>query len=226
MLVVEDDLDIGDALKEYFELQGIEVTVATDGEEGLNRMQDNPSYDIVLLDVMLPKKDGFELLKESQQLGIDSPVLMLTARGEHENILKGFGLGATDYVTKPFNVDELASRVRAILNRTMTPADAPMDIYQIGDVKINFSTHEVFRGDEKLHFTVMEFDLLRYLLQNKGMTVSRKQLLSAVWGIDQEIVTRTIDRHMASLRQKIEPDPSNPVFIQTVYGQGYRFNVV
>lgn len=225
MLIVEDDTDIGSALREYFEIQGLSATLVTDGEQALEAMQTIPNYDVVLLDVMLPKKTGFDVLRESQEMGIDSPVLMITGRGEQENILKGFGLGAADYITKPFNVDELSSRVRAVLSRTMAPSQAPMDIYMIGDVKINFSTHEVHKNNDPLHFTVMEFDLLRYLLENRGKTVTRRQLLSAVWGIDQDIVTRTIDRHMASLRQKLEVDPSDPVFIQTVYGQGYRFNI-
>ncbi len=224
MLIVEDDPDVGAALQDFFELQGLEVDRATDGEEALEKMQRKPSFDIVLLDVMLPKKNGFDILKESQDMGIDSAVLMLTGRGEQENILKGFGLGAMDYITKPFDAEELAARVRAILNRTMPPSEKPMDIYQIGDVKVNFSTHEVWRSGEKIHFTALEFDLLRYLLQYRGQTVTRKQLLSAVWGIDQDIATRTIDRHMASVRQKIEPTPSDPKYIETVYGLGYRFN--
>jgi len=225
MLVVEDDTDIGLALKEYFEIQGFEATLATDGEQALEEMKKKPPYDVVLLDVMLPKKTGFDVLRESQELGIESPVLMITGRGEQENILKGFGLGAADYITKPFNVDELASRVKAVLSRTLPPSQAPMDIYVIGDVKVNFSTHEVTKNGDPLHFTVMEFDLLRYLLENRGKTVTRRQLVSAGGGLDPDIATRTIDRHMASLRQKLEADPSNPVYIQTVYGQGYRFNI-
>ncbi len=225
MLIVEDDPDVGTALQDFFELQGIRVQRVMDGEEALERIKNQqPSFDIVLLDVMLPRKNGFEVLRESQEMGIDSAVLMLTGRGEQENVLKGFGLGALDYVTKPFDAEELAARVRAILNRTMSPSEKPMEIYQIGDVKVNFSTHEVWKQGEKIHFTALEFDLLRYLLQYRGQTVTRKQLLSAVWGIDQDIATRTIDRHMASVRQKIEPTPADPKYIETVYGLGYRFN--
>jgi DNA-binding response OmpR family regulator len=172
---------------------------------------------------MLPKKDGFEVLRESQEVGISAPVLMLTARGEQESKLKGFGLGADDYITKPFNVEELAARVKAVLQRTLPPAKAPMDVYTIGDVEINFSTHEAFRGEEPISFTALEFDILRYLIQHRGRTVTRKQLLRDVWGIDENIITRTIDRHMASVRKKIEPDPSSPTYIETVYGIGYRF---
>lgn len=225
MLIVEDDPDVGTALKDFFEITGYEVVLVNDGESGLDLMREVPPYDIALLDVMLPRKSGFDVLRESQALGVVTPVLMLTGRGEQENILKGFGLGASDYVTKPFNADELSARVRAILSRTQPPADAPMEVFSIGDVRVNFSTHEVYKEEEKLHFTALEFDLLRYLMQCRGQTVTRKQLLSAVWGIDQDIITRTIDRHMASIRQKIEPTPAEPLYIKTVYGQGYRFDL-
>lgn len=224
MLIVEDDPDVGTALKDFFELSGYEVVLVNDGEKGLDLMRDVPPFDIALLDVMLPKKSGFEVLRESQALGVVTPVLMLTGRGEQENILQGFGLGASDYVVKPFNADELSARVMAILGRTQAPSETPMEVYTIGDVRVNFSTHEVYKQQEKLHFTALEFDLLRYLMQYRGQTVTRKQLLSAVWGIDQDIITRTIDRHMASIRQKIEPTPAEPLYIKTVYGQGYRFD--
>jgi DNA-binding response OmpR family regulator len=196
MLIVEDDPDILMGLEEYFELEEYEVETAEDGEEALQKMRDMDKCDVVLLDVMLPKK---------------------------ESKLKGFGLGADDYITKPFNVEELAARVKAILQRTMPPSEAPMDIYEIGDVEINFTTHEAYRGDEEVEFTALEFDILRYLIQHEGRTVTRKQLLRDVWGIDENIITRTIDRHMASVRKKIEPDPSAPTYIETVYGIGYRF---
>ena len=223
MLIVEDDADIRFGLQEFFELNGYAVELARDGEEALDMLRATPDYDIVLLDVMLPKKSGFDVLRESQEMGISAPVLMLTGRGEQESILSGFGLGAEDYVTKPFNAEELAARVKAILHRTQPPSRAPMDIYRIGDVQINFSTHEAHRNGEDLQFTALEFDILRYLIQNEGRTVTRKQLLRDVWGISQEIITRTIDRHIASVRKKIEPDPASPLYIETVYGIGYRF---
>ena len=223
MLIVEDDADVGMALKDFFEFNGYEVTRAVDGEKALETMRTRPDFDIILLDVMLPKKNGFDVLRESQEMGVAAPILMLTGRGEQEAVLKGFGLGADDYVTKPFNAEELAARVKAILQRTLPPDKAPMDVYEVGDVVINFSTHEAARGDGDVAFTALEFDILRYLIQNRGRTVTRKQLLRDVWGIDQEIVTRTIDRHMASVRKKIEPDPTAPAYIETVYGIGYRF---
>ena len=223
MLIVEDDPDILAGLEEFFDMKGYEVTTATDGEEALAQMEPG-AFDVVLLDVMLPGKNGFDVLRESQEGGFDAPILMLTARGEQENVLQGFGLGANDYVTKPFNVEELAARVKAILVRTQPPDKTPMDIYRIGDVEINFSTHEARRDGDTLDFTALEFDILRYLIQHRGRTVTRKQLLKDVWGIEQDIITRTIDRHMASVRKKIEPDPSSPIYIETVYGIGYRFD--
>ena len=223
MLIVEDDPDIRMGLQDFFELNDYEVDVAADGEEALEKLRDNPDFDIVLLDVMLPKKSGFDVLRESQDMQVSAPVLMLTGRGEQEYILQGFGLGADDYITKPFSAEELAARVRAILARTQPPDKTPMDIYHIGDVEINFSTHEARRGDEDLAFTALEYDILRYLIQNRDRTITRKQLLRDVWGIEQDIITRTIDRHIASVRKKIEPDPASPQYIETVYGIGYRF---
>ena len=223
MLIVEDDPDIGLGLQEFFQMNEYDVTLVKDGEAALEEMSQKPEYDVVLLDVMLPKKNGFDVLKESQDMGITSPVLMLTGRGEQEAVLKGFGLGAEDYITKPFNADELAARVKAVLHRTQPPDRTPMDVYKIGDVEINFSTHEAYRDQDKLSFTALEFDILRYLIQNRDRTVTRKQLLRDVWNIDQEIITRTIDRHIASVRKKIEPDPAAPTYIETVYGIGYRF---
>jgi len=223
MLIVEDDPDIRMGLREYFDMEGYEVETAEDGEVALEAMKNAEQCDVVLLDIMLPKKDGFEILREAQEMGFSAPVLVLTAKGEQEAKLKGFGLGADDYITKPFNVEELAARVKAILQRTMPPDKAPMDVYQIGDVEINFTTHEAHRNGEEVNFTALEFDILRYLIQYRGQTVTRKQLLRDVWGIYEEIITRTIDRHMASVRKKIEPDPSSPEHIKTVYGIGYRF---
>lgn len=222
MLIVEDDQDVGIGLQDFFDLKGYDVTLATDGEQAMERMREQ-EFDIVLLDIMLPKKNGFDVLQESQELGVTAPVLMLTAKGEQEDILNGFGLGAEDYVTKPFNAEELAARVKAILHRTQPPDKAPMNVYRIGNVEINFSTHQASRGDDEVNFTALEFDILRYLIQNRGRTVTRRQLLRDVWGIEQEIITRTVDRHIASVRKKIEKDPNEPEHIETVYGLGYRF---
>lgn len=234
MLIVDDDPEVGTALESFFEEFGYEIKRAGDGEEALALMQaEEPIFDIVLLDVMLPKLNGFEVLRRSQEMGLVSPVLMISGRGEQEAKLQGFGLGAADYVTKPFEPDELAARVRAILGRSQPPAEAPMEVYEFGDVEVNFSTYKVYRGDQPVELTEVEFDILQYLLQNRGQTVSRKRLLREALTIDEEVVTftvdqdtlaRTLDRHIEGIRTKIEPNPYEPTFLETVYGQGYRFN--
>lgn len=223
MLIVEDDPEMGMGLEDFFSLQGYNVMRAVEGEQALQLMTMLPAYDVVLLDVMLPKKNGFDVLREARKAGVKSPVLMLTVKGHEEDRLHGFGLGADDYVTKPFNADELAARVKAVLRRSTIPAEAPMDVYQFGGVEVNFSNHTARTNSSDIDFTALEFDILRYFIQHRGRTVSRKQLLRDVWGISGDITTRTIDRHVASLRKKIEDDPTMPQYIETVYGIGYKF---
>ncbi|MGI9174619.1 MAG: response regulator transcription factor [Rhodothermales bacterium] len=223
ILIVEDDPEVGIGLEDYFTLEGYDVTRATDGEQGLTRLKEKP-FNVVLLDVMLPGKNGFDVLREARQAGVVSPVIMLTVKGEAVEKLRGFELGADDYITKPFQAEELLARVRAVLRRSTAPSNAPMEIYSVGDVQVNFSNHTAHRSDESaIEFTALEFDILRYFVQHRGRTISRKQLLRDVWGISGEVTTRTIDRHVASLRKKIEPDPDEPRFIETVYGVGYKF---
>ncbi|MCA0270062.1 MAG: response regulator transcription factor [Bacteroidetes bacterium] len=224
MLIVDDDPDVGDALQDFFELHNFDITRATDGTSALRLMQaEDHGFDVVMLDVTLPDMSGFDVLEAAQEFAFDAPVLMLTGRGETENVLKGLGLGADDYIVKPFNDDELLARVRAVLARTQPPDRTPMEVYTVGDVAINFSTHEASRNGDPIAFTALEYDILRYLILHRGKTVTRRQLLTDVWGIEQDIVTRTIDRHMASVRKKIEPDLAAPTYIETVYGIGYRF---
>lgn len=223
MLIVEDDPDMGSGLQEYFELKGFEVTRAVDGERGYQLITTLPAYDIVLLDVMLPEKNGFDLLREARKDGVDSPVVMLTVKGHDDDKLQGFDLGADDYVTKPFSAEELEARVRAVLRRSNSAADVPMDVYRFGNFEVHFSAHRALDDDDEIQFTALEFDILRYLIQHRGRTVSRKQLLRDVWEISGDVTTRTIDRHVASLRKKIEPDADDPIYIETVYGIGYKF---
>ena len=224
ILIVEDDPEVGMGLEDYFALEGYGVTRAVEGEEGLEKMTEMPPYDIVLLDVMLPGRNGFDVLREARRAGVTSPVILLTVKGREADKVLGFQLGADDYVTKPFKAEELLARVRAVLRRSRAPSKAPMEVYSVGDVEVNFSDHTARRSDEdEIEFTALEFDILRYFVQHRGRTVSRKQLLRDVWGISGEVATRTIDRHVASLRKKIEPNPDEPQFIETVYGVGYKF---
>lgn len=223
MLIVEDDAEMGAGLQEFFELKGFNVTCATDGDRGYQLITTLPEYDVVLLDVMLPRKNGFEILREARKAGVDAPVIMLTVKGHEDDKLQGFDLGADDYVTKPFSADELDARVKAVLRRTKSTADGPMDVYHFGDVEVNFSNHTARTERDEIQFTALEFDILQYFIKHRGRTVSRKQLLRDVWGISGDITTRTIDRHVASLRKKIEPDPEDPSYIETVYGIGYKF---
>jgi DNA-binding response OmpR family regulator len=222
ILIVEDDPEVGTGLEDFFSIKGYNVTRATDGSEAMQQITTLPPYDVVLLDVMLPEKDGFDVLREARKAGVDSPVIMLTVKGQDKHKLRGFDLGADDYVTKPFNAEELAARVRAVLERSRS-SEIDDDAYQFGDVRVDFDTHTAMKDGEEVEFTSLEFDILEYFINHRGRTVSRKQLLRDVWGISGDITTRTIDRHVASLRKKIEPDPTEPQFIETVYGIGYKF---
>ncbi len=222
LLIAEDEPEIRQGLQDFFEMNGYRVTTASDGEEALAVAQDGHHFHMALLDVMMPKKNGFDVLRGMRAQGIELPVVMLTARGGQDDVLQGFGLGVDDYVVKPFNADVLAARVRAILSRRLPPSEKPMDVHHIGDLEVNFSSHEAFRGDEPVELTMQEYDLLRYMIVNKGRTLTREQILQDVWGLPPDLITRTIDRHIASLRKKIEPDPASPTFIETVYGVGYR----
>ena len=223
MLIVEDDPEMGMGLKDFFELKGYDVERAEDGEQGLQQITSLPPYDVVLLDVMLPERNGFEILREARKGGVGSPVIMLTVKSKEEDKLQGFELGADDYVAKPFSAEELEARVQAVLQRSHEPEPEPMDMFTFGEVEVNFDEQVARSNGEEIQFTALEFDILRYFIRRRGRTVSRKQLLRDVWGISGDITTRTIDRHVASLRKKIEPDPTAPKFIETVYGIGYKF---
>lgn len=225
MLIVDDDPDIRVALSDFFEMQGVRVSLAADGVEALERIKEQPGYDIVLLDVMLPKKSGFDVLREARAHGVKAPVVLLTARTEPDMILKGFELGAIEYITKPFDADELSARVRAILNRTMAPSESPMDVYQFGHIKINLSTHEVKRNGERIPFSAPEFGVLQYLVRHRGETVSREDLTAAVEEFGTAVEPPQLDEHLESIRQKIEPNPAAPTYIEDIAGDGYRFNV-
>ncbi len=223
ILIVEDDSEIGSGLEDFFSGEGYDVSRAADGEEALQKITTLPPYDVVLLDVRLPEKDGFEVLREARKAGVDSPVIMLTIKAEDKHKLRGFALGADDYVTKPFDLEELGARVQAVLTRSQSTDSDPGEVYSFDNVTVDFTQQTAKKEGEEIEFTALEFDILEYFINHRGRTVSREQLLRDVWGISGDITTRTIDRHVASLRKKIEPDPKDPSYIETVYGIGYKF---
>lgn len=232
ILIVEDDPDVAQAMEEYFTYHNARVEWAEDGVEGLAKMQSHPDYDIVLLDASMPRKDGFEVLKDSQELGLTMPVLMVTARGEKENILRGFGLGVEDYVIKPFDADDLMRRVEAILGHNNAVDQAPLHTVRLGDVLIDFDRELAQRNGHPLEFSELEFALLRALIENRGRVVTRPRLLRLAWGIDQEnmaftvsteVVAQTVDEHIGAIGHKLQPVEADPPLIESVYGLGYRF---
>jgi len=197
------------------------VEHAADGESGLERAA-GEAFDLVLLDVMLPRMGGFDVLKELRKRNIETPVIMLTARGQVVDKVVGLRLGADDYVTKPFEMVELLARIEAKLRRApVTPH--PTEGYQFGGIRIDFRRAEITRDDAPLELSAREFQLLKYFIEHRGATLTREELLNEVWGYNSMPSTRTVDVHVAWLRQKIEPNPRHPQFILTVHGMGYKF---
>ena len=223
LLIIEDDPDVGTSLEDYFSLKNYDVTRLEDGGRALREITTLPPYDVILLDVMLPEKDGFEVLREARNSGVDTPIIMLTIKSESKHKLRSFNLGADDYVTKPFDAKELVARVRAVLRRSQDQRPEVGEVYSLDDFRVDFTEELAVKDGKEIEFTDLEFDILKYLINHRGRTVSRQQLLRDVWGISGDITTRTIDRHVASLREKIEPDSDDPSYIKTVYGIGYKF---
>jgi two-component system alkaline phosphatase synthesis response regulator PhoP len=223
ILVIEDEPQMLLGLRDNLELEGYEVQTAADGEEGLARAA-SFSPDLVILDVMLPRKGGFDVCRELRARSNTTPIVMLTARSAETDKVLGLELGADDYVTKPFSITELLARVRAVLRRATTQKAAPTaDLVRIGDIEIDFKLHQARRGKTRIEFTAREFDLLRYFVQHTGQVVTREQILNEVWGYEEFPTTRTIDNFVAKLRQKIERAPHAPEHILTIHGSGYKF---
>ncbi len=221
LLLVEDEPGLVLTLTDRLTREGYGVESCGDGESGLERAS-GESFDLILLDVMLPRLGGFDVLRELRKRGIETPVVMLTARGQVVDKVVGLKLGADDYVTKPFEMAELLARVEARLRRAPAPAQ-PVDGYQFGDVRIDFRRAEVVRGGQPIELSAREFQLLKYFIEHRGATLSREELLNEVWGYNAMPSTRTVDVHVAWLRQKIEPNPRHPQYILTVHGMGYKF---
>jgi two-component system, OmpR family, alkaline phosphatase synthesis response regulator PhoP len=221
LLLVEDEPGLVLTLSDRLAREGYAVESSADGESGLERATREP-FDLLLLDVMLPRVNGFDVLRELRRRGIETPVIMLTARGQTVDKVVGLKLGADDYVTKPFEMVELLARVEAKLRRVpATPH--PVDGHQFGEVRVDFRRAEVTREGQPLELSAREFQLLKYFLEHRGATLTREELLNEVWGYNSMPSTRTVDVHVAWLRQKIEPNPRHPQFILTVHGLGYKF---
>jgi two-component system, OmpR family, alkaline phosphatase synthesis response regulator PhoP len=221
LLLVEDEPGLVLTLSDRLVREGYAVETSGDGESGLERAVAE-GFDLVLLDVMLPRMNGFDVLRELRRRGIETPVIMLTARGQVVDKVVGLKLGADDYVTKPFEMMELLARVEAKLRRTPV-APPPAGGYQFGDVRIDFRRAEVFRHGSPIELSAREFQLLKYFVEHRGATLTREELLNEVWGYNAMPSTRTVDVHVAWLRQKIEPAPKHPQYILTVHGLGYKF---
>jgi len=220
LLIIEDERPMRTALADALAGEGYRVLTAADGQEGLDRaLAEKP--DLILLDLMMPKLDGFTLCAELRRLGRAVPVLMLTAKGQIEDRVKGLDAGADDYLVKPFSTEELLARVRAILRRAQKAA-RPLRALTLGEVRLDFAQQQAWRGKKPLHLTAKEFAVLRLLAEAEGEPVSRDRFLDTVWGYTAFPTTRTVDMHIATLRSKIEKHPDKPRFLQTVHGVGYR----
>jgi two-component system alkaline phosphatase synthesis response regulator PhoP len=222
ILFVEDEkalrMTVGDRLRN----EGYNVDFAADGDEGLRKATDLP-FDLIILDVMLPGRDGFSICEEVRKAGLITPILMLTARGQTKDKVKGLKTGADDYVTKPFHMKELMARVEALLRRVPPNADSHTGVDHFGSVRIDRKGTVVTRDGQTIDLSAREFQLLNYLVDHSGTTISREELLTQVWGYSASTFTRTVDVHVASLRQKLEADPRQPRYILTVQRVGYKF---
>src|ERR1700685_99399 len=221
ILIVEDEPNMVAGLRDNFEFEGHQVITAGDGVAGLERaIAESP--DLVLLDVMMPRMSGLDVCKQLKSKRPSIPIIMLTARGQEVDKVIGLELGADDYVTKPFSIRELLSRVKAVLRRARTDPKE-QDRYAFGDVEVNLRSCQVSRRGKAMDFSSKEFELLKYFLCHPGETLSRDRLLEDVWGYGRFPTTRTVDAHIVRLRQKIEPTPDEPRFILTIHGTGYKF---
>ena len=221
LLLIEDEPGLVLTLRDRLSREGYAIETSADGESGLERAA-GEVFDLVLLDVMLPRLNGFDVLRELRKRGIETPVIMLTAKGQVVDKVVGLKLGADDYVTKPFEMVELLARIEAKLRRAPAAAH-PSGGYQFDDVRVDFRRAEVTKDGAPLELSAREFQLLKYFIEHRGATLTREELLNEVWGYNSMPSTRTVDVHVAWLRQKIEPNPRHPQYILTIHGMGYKF---
>ena len=219
ILIIEDDATMLRGLKDNFEFKGYRVLTAADGEEGLEAALNNKP-DLIVLDIMLPKINGYEVCRLIRKEDLEMPIIMLTAKGEESDIVLGLNLGADDYVTKPFSIKELLARTAAFLRRSQQTDE---DIYEFADYRLDIPARKVTREGSEVKLSPKEFKLLELFLKRCGRALTRDEILNAVWGYDCYVGPRSIDRFVTTLRNKIEPDPHNPTFIHTIREIGYKF---
>lgn len=222
VLVIEDEPDMAMGLRDNLEFEGYEVLTASSGEEGV-QLAAKEKLACILLDVMLPGMDGFETCQRLRRQGARVPIIMLTARGQEIDKVRGLELGADDYMTKPFGLRELLARIRAVLRRAGSAASTDSaDEVKIAKARISFSAGRITRGKKEMSLGYYEGEILKVLLENAGNVVARKHLLKEIWGLENEPMNRSVDNHVVSLRRKIEEDPVNPRHLLTVHGFGYK----
>lgn len=222
VLLVEDEPGLQLALTDRLVAEGYRVETAADGNTAVQRASGEP-FDIIILDVMLPGRDGFDVAKTVRQQGVRTPILMLTARTQVVDRVVGLKLGADDYLTKPFEMAELLARIEALLRRAPSSSGVSLERFQFGDVLVDVRKAEVRKDGALIDLSAKEFHLLRYFIEHRGATLSREELLTEVWGYHATPSTRTVDVHVAWLRQKLETNPRVPQYILTVHGMGYKF---
>lgn len=220
VLIIEDDPAMLRGLKDNFQARGYLVETAQDGQAGLDAAL-NSAPDLIVLDIMLPKLNGYEVCREIRRHELNMPILMLTAKGEEEDIVRGLDLGADDYVTKPFSVRELLARAKAFLRRRRETT--PADVHRFGDCLLELASHKLFRDGTEVPLTTKEFRLLEYFVRRQGRALTRNDILNAVWGHSVIVTARSVDRCVTTLRAKIEPCPQRPTYIHTIRDIGYRF---
>lgn len=225
VLIIEDDISIAELERDYLEINGFRVEIENRGDKGLLRVL-NGEYDLIVLDLMLPGVDGFEICRQIRA-GKDTPILMVSARKEDIDKIRGLGLGADDYMTKPFSPGELVARVKAHISRYERlrgiSSEAKKDVIEIGGISIDKSSRRVYLNGREILLTTKEFDLLAYLAANPNRVFTKDELFERIWGLDSQGDIATVTVHIRKLREKIESDPSNPTYIETIWGVGYRF---
>jgi two-component system alkaline phosphatase synthesis response regulator PhoP len=225
ILVIEDEPSLSMTIRDELEFEGFDAAVVSDGVAGFERIL-NDAPDLVVLDIMLPGKSGFEICREVRRRGLDTPIIMLTARAQEVDRVRGLELGADDYVVKPFSLAELLARIHAVLRRAEKPAGAGEEFQtlRVGDLRLDTRKQEVFKGERSIELTHKEFQLLEFLLRHPGEVISRDEFLSRLWGEEIYVTPRNVDTHMASLRKKIEEDAERPRYILSVRGAGYKLD--